>query len=110
MLIDLKEIFANYDVEITWNTFYYDTKKSFQAHCDDLDFSDDLFQANIHPNKNLILDIGVPNWSEPNACFIIYVIQDDDWDMPLKKILTDDIQMLIQEIQLILAEYSVQLR
>lgn len=109
MLIDLKEIFANYDVEITWNTFYYNTEKSFQQDCDDFDFSDDLFQANIHPNQNLVLDIGVPHWYEPNPCFIIYVIQDYDWDMPLKKVCTDDIHILIQEIKLILAEYSVRL-
>lgn len=109
MLIDLKEIFADYNVKITWNTFYYDTEKSFQAHCDDLDFRDDLFQANIHPNQNLILDIGVPNWSEPNASFWLMLVQDYDWDMPLKKILTDDIHILIQEIKLILAAYSVRL-
>lgn len=109
MLIDLKELFSDYDVQITWDTFYYDTEKSFQQHCDDFDFSDDLFQADIHPNQNLVLDIGVPRWFQPNACFIIYVIQDLDWDKPLKKVCTNDIHILIQEIKSILTEYSVRL-
>lgn len=74
-----------------------------------LDFSDDLFQADIHPNQNLVLDIGVPRWFQPNACFIIRVIQDCDWDKPLKKVCTNDIHILIQEIKSILAEYSVRL-
>lgn len=109
MLIDLKELFSDYDAQITWDTFYYDTEKSFQQHCDDFDFSDDLFQADIHPNQNLVLDIGVPRWFQPNACFIIYVIQDWDWDKPLKKVCTNDIHILIQEIKLILVEYSLRL-
>lgn len=110
MQIHLENICADYGVQITWNSFFYDTAKTFQQHCEDFDFSEDLFQVIIHREKNILLDIGVPNWLEPNACFVLYVIQNFDWEMPLKKVLTNDIQVLIQEMQWVLAEYAIRLK
>lgn len=106
MIIDWDEICAEYQVKITWNTFFYDTSKSVQYHIDNLLLSEDMLQIEINQEKNIIFDVGWPDCFNKNAHFIVYIIQDYDWEYPVKTLRTRNVFQIVEMLQNTLKQYG----
>ncbi|WP_186578377.1 hypothetical protein [Aquibacillus kalidii] len=78
--------------QITYNDFFIDLNKPLDFIADGL--KEDMFQV-TYP-KNLILDIG---WYSGVEKFIIFIVKDDDWENPIKKIFCDDFNELSNNVE-----------
>ena len=106
MIIDWNEICAPYSVKMTWNTFYYDTSKPIKYYIDNLLFDDDLLQIEILSETNIIFDVGWPDFLNPQSHFVVYLIQDYDWDNPVERLHTRDVFQIMKMLQNTLQQYG----
>ncbi len=69
------------DGVITWNSFDLDENRSF----DDQEFllTEDMLQITF--GDRFTLDVGWQPDLDPKGSFVVYAIQDEDWDNPLLK-------------------------
>lgn len=61
---------------------------------------EDMFQAYFNVENTTVLDIGwYGETEELNGTFILYLIKDNDWESPILKISTKDLDILKYFIQ-----------
>lgn len=106
MIVNWKELCSQYNVSISWNSFIYDTSKSIQYHIDNLMLSEDLLQIVLNKEKNIIFDVGYPDFLDENGFFHIYIIKNFDWDHPLEHYITRSIFEVENLLKTSLEKYS----
>ena len=97
--IDIDEIFA--PGEVIYNNFHISSTKPIEEQWDNL--HEDLIQ--VEYEDGLLLDVGWYPECDPTGRFIINLIQDYDWENPLKKIEAKSIDEMHKSINAIISEF-----
>ncbi|MFZ7173016.1 hypothetical protein [Avibacterium paragallinarum] len=93
-MIDLNNLFTPNAVNVTFNDFIFDEKKTIEEQINNL--KEDLYQASF---KNNLIDIGWYPSFDKNGRFVISIIKDFNWEKPIFEFKTRNINELIKVIE-----------
>lgn len=91
-MINWNSFLSKFNVILTYDDFIVDNKKSLIEQIDNL--KEDLLQIQI--KENLLLDVGWYPSFNINGEFQIKLIKNNNWDIPIKQLHTNDINTLTE--------------